>query len=173
MTSGILKSIKHRDKLFKDQLGKNNAQLCKEFLKYRNKVTRICHAARDLHNFNSFNSIVNNPKKVWCKLNAKFLNKKHCSSALPSEITVKKENFEVKTDIANEFNKYFVNKGHILAFELPESDVDILSSMIPRNENCITEWKRVIVKEVVNIIRKYIHTSTSCGCDGMPAVLIK
>ena len=50
ITSGILKSIDHRDKLLREQLGKNDAQLSSAYRKYRNKVTRIIEKA-DLKNF--------------------------------------------------------------------------------------------------------------------------
>ena len=173
MTTGILKSMERRDKLFREQLGKNDTQLSNTYEKYRNKVNRICNAAKDLELFDSFKDIVNDPKKVWCQLNKKFLNKKHCSSALPSEIVDCDNKIHDKNGIANKLNEHFVNKGHILASKLPNAEVPILHSMKPRNSEFITNWERVLDQEIVDTIRKYILIVKSSGCDGLPAVLIK
>ena len=135
MTTGILASMNHRDKLFKEQLGKNDQALSAEYRKYRNKVTRIIEKAKDMDMYRSFENIVNNPKKVWCKINTKFLHKKHCGSAIPSEIIAGKERINDKNKIANKLNEHFVNKGRILASKLPNSEISVLDSMKPRNEN--------------------------------------
>ena len=76
MTSGILKSMNTRDRLFREQLGKNDEDLSKAYRKYRNKLNRTIEKAEDMDLFNSFENIVDNPKKVWCKINTKFLHKK-------------------------------------------------------------------------------------------------
>ena len=173
MTSGILKSIDHRDKLFREQLGKNDPELSREYRQYRNKVTRVIENAKDLDMYKSFEFIVDNPKKVWCKINTKFLHKKHCGSAIPSEIRVSGERINDKNKIANKLNEHFVNKGRILASELPNSEISVLDSMKPRNENSITSWDYFLVQEVLDIIKKDICINKSSGCDNVPAVLIK
>ena len=76
MTKGILTSINKRDKLFREQLGKNDEELSKAYRKYRNKVNRFIERANDMDLLKSFENIVDNPKKVWCKINTKFLHKK-------------------------------------------------------------------------------------------------
>ena len=76
MTSGIFKSMNTRDRLFREQLGKNDEDLSKAYRKYRNKLNRTIEKAEDMDLFNSFENIVDNPKKVWCKINTKFLHKK-------------------------------------------------------------------------------------------------
>ena len=173
ITSGILKSIDHRDKLFREQLGKNDAQLSSDYRKYRNKVTRIIEKAKDMDFLKSFQSIVDNPKKVWCKINSKFLHKKHCGSALPSEIIVGQEHITDQSEIANKLNEHFVNKAHILASKLPNSDISVLDSMKPRNENSITSWDYFLVQEILDIIKNDICINKSSGFDNVHAVLIK
>ena len=173
MTSGILKSIDHRDKLFREQLGKNDANLSSEYRKYRNRVTRIIEKAKDMDMYKSFEFIVDNPKKVWCKINTKFLHKKHCGSAIPSEIIAGKERINDKNKIANKLNEHFVNKGRILASKLPNSEISVLDSMKPRNEHSITSWDYFLVKEVLDIIKNDLCISKSSGYDNVPALLIK
>ena len=114
MTMGILKSMEHRDRLFRDQLGKNDANLSRIYRKKRNHVTRIIEKAKDLDFFNSFENIIDNPKKVWEKINSKLLNKKRSGNALPSELRIGSETIRDKSAIANKLNEQFVNKGHIL-----------------------------------------------------------
>ena len=173
MTNGILKSIDTRDKLFKEQLNINDAELSKKYRIYRNKVTRIIKQAQDMDMYNSFSAIMDNPKKVWCKINTKFLHKKHCGNALPSELRTEQGYVSNKNIIANKLNEHFVNKGHILASKLPNSDISITQSMRPRSANEITEWENTNVNEILDIIKKFICTSKSPGVDNVPAVLIK
>ena len=173
MTTGILASINHRDKLFKEQLGKNDQALSAEYRKYRNKVTRIIEKAKDMDMYRSFENIVNNPKKVWCKINTKFLHKKHCGSALPSELFDGKERIIDKNKIANKLNGHFVNKGHILASKLPQAEISVLDSMRQRNENSISSWDYFLIQEVLDIIKNDICNNKSPGYDNVPAVLIK
>ena len=123
--------------------------------------------------FNSFEHIVDNPKKVWCKINTKFLHKKHCGSALPSEIVIGENHINDKNIIANKLNEHFANKGHILASRLPEANTSILHSMKPRNINCINAWKNASVQEVLDIIQHNILKNKSSGFDNVLPLLIK
>ena len=61
--NSILKSFETRDKLFIEQLGKNDAQLTQKYRTYRNKVNKIIVKAKDMDLFNSFSPIIDNPKK--------------------------------------------------------------------------------------------------------------
>ena len=173
MTNGILKSIETRDKLFIEQLGKNDAQLTQKYRTYRNKVNKIIVKAKDMDLFNSFSPIIDNPKKVWCKINTKFLHKKHCGNALPTELKIGQNIVSDKKVIANNLNKHFVNKGHILASKLPDSQVLITDSMKSRNTSFITKWENTNIQEILHIIKNCINTNKSSGCDNVPAVLIK
>ena len=111
------------------------------------------------------------PKKVWCKINTKFLLKKHCGNALHSEIISEQERINDKNKIANKLNEHFVNKGHILASKLPNSEMSVLDSMKPRYEKVITSWDYILVQEVLNIIKNDIYINKSSGYDNVPAVL--
>ena len=75
MTTGILQSMKHRDQLFREQLGKNDVDLIRTYRKKRNQVTRIIEKAKDLDML-YFQNMIDNPKKVWANINTKLLNKK-------------------------------------------------------------------------------------------------
>ena len=174
MTLGILKSMEHRDRLFREQLGKNDANLSRIYRRKRNQVTRIIEKAKDLDFFNSFQNIIDNPKKLWAKINSKLLNKKCTGNALPSEIQIGPETIKDKSVIANKLNEQFVNKGHILASELPVSETPVTDSMkSPKNGQTIKKWRHVVEKEILDIISKFILVHKSSGHDNIPAVLIK
>ena len=173
MTTGILTSMRHRDLLFKQQLGKNNEQLSKTYRKKRNAVSRLIEEAKDLHMWNTFKNVKDNPKKMWSKINTKVLNKKKKGNALPSEITLENKTIDDQTVIANKFNEYFINKGHILASKLPTPQSSILDSMKPKNENTITAWENTHIKEVLDIIRESISLGKSPGYDNISALLVK
>ena len=174
MTTGILQSMKHRDQLFREQLGKNDENLTRVFRQKRNKVTRIIEKAKDLDMLYSFEKIIDNPKKVWAKINSKILNKTKSGSALPSEIQIGANIIYDKNTIANELNKHFVNKGHTLASNLPASGTYVLDSMKPPTDGqCIVSWRPTQLEEILNIIRDAILKHKSEGNDNIPAVLIK
>ena len=174
MTWGILKSMEHRDLLFREQLGKNDENLTRIYRRKRNQVTRIIEKAKDLNFFSSFENIIDNPKKVWAKINSKLLNKKQTGNALPSEIHIGSEIFKGKTVIANKLNEQFVNKGHILASKLPKSEIPVTDSMKPpkKGQN-IMKWRPVVKQEILDIISNFILIHKSSGHDNIPAVLIK
>ena len=174
MTPGILQSMKHRDKLFRDQLGKSDVNLILTYRRKRNHINRLIEKAKDLELLYSFENIIDNPKKVCTKINTKLLNRKQAGGALPSELLINKSKIDDKKTIANELNKYFVNKGHILASNLPDSEISILESMKPpkRGQN-VRAWRPTHQEEVLKIICDAISLHKSAGYDDIPAVLIK
>ena len=105
MTNGVLKSIKHRDQLFRDQLGKSIENLSEAYRRYRDKVLKLVEKAQDMDMFNSFKFIIDNPKKVWSKINFKILNKNESKNALPSEITVGQDKISDKNVIVNNYSQ--------------------------------------------------------------------
>ena len=174
MTPGILKSMEERDRLFREQLGKNDENLSQIYRKKRNQVTRIIEKAKDLDFFSSFENIIDSPKKVWAKINTKLLNKKKSGSALPSEIQIGSETIKDKNVIANKLNEQFVNKGHILASKLPVSETPVTDSMKPpKNDQNIQKWRYILEQEILDIISNFILTHKSPGHDNIPAVLIR
>ena len=130
--------------------------------------------AKDMDLCKSFCPVIDNPKKFGVKLTPNFSIKKHCGNALPTKLKIGKKNIvSDKNVIANNLNKLFVNKGHILTSKLPNSQVLITDSMKSRNTSFITKWENTNIQEILDIIKNYINTNKSCGCDNVPAVLIK
>ena len=80
-------------------------------------MNRIIENAKDTDLFQSFENIVDNPKKVWCKINSKFLHKKHCGNALPSELEV--GNGSKTTDKKNIVNSQKIHTLSTKATSLP------------------------------------------------------
>ena len=110
---------------------------------------------------------------MWCKINTKFLHKKHCGNALPSQLRDGHDIINDQGIIANKLNEHFVSKGHILASRLPAPQMPIFQSMKPRNNNFINMWKKADVKEVLDVIQNALCSNKSPGYDNVPAVLIK
>ena len=173
MTAGIWKAMQHRDKLFKDQLGKNDETLSKMYRKKRNQVTHIIEKAKNLDLLNSFNNVIDNPKKTWALINEKILKKRRKGGALPSEIKIGDELVRDPTAVADKLNNHFTNKGHILASKLAKPQVSVLHSLGPRNEISITAWKLTNEHEILEIIKNNLSPQKSAGYDKIPAVLIK
>ena len=173
MTAGIWKSMQHRDKLFKNQLGKNDETLSKLYRHKRNQVTHIIEKAKNMDLLNSFNNVTDNPKKTWDLINEKILMKKKKGGALPSELKIGDKIVRDPVAVANELNDHFTKKGNILASKLAEPQMSVLHSLKPRNEISITAWKLTDEHEILDIIKKFLSAKKSTGSDNVPAVLIK
>ena len=173
MTVDIWKSMQHRNKLFKDQLGKNNETLSKIYRQKTNQVTHTIEKAKHLDLLNSFNNVIDNPKKTWDLINEKILMKKKKGGALPSELKIGDKVVRDPAAVANELNDHFANKGHILASKLAEPQVSVLHSLKPRNDISVTAWKLTDEHEILDIINKFLSARKSSGYDNVPAVLIK
>jgi len=122
ITSGIVISIRRRDKLF-NKLKKQpfNSGLKNKYRKYRNLLTKIINCAKDMY-FSKHN-IINSkgdPKKVWDLINEAMYNKTNNNNKIniSSILDSKNKILTDSIDIANEFNTFFTTVGENIAHQI-------------------------------------------------------
>ena len=116
------------------------------YCKLRNHVTKL--KKNKLHYETNINYIKNASKKLWGTLN--YILRKKANSA--SSFTESDGSFITKpTDIANDFNGFFIGKVSKLR-AMPATNADTthpsISDQIMKDKNCTFEFLEVSVKEV-------------------------
>ena len=117
ITKGLLKSINHKNKLYKEyvQCPSNNKK--QKFKTYRNKLYGLIRKAKRLYYFQKFEQVKNNMRQTW-KTKNNVIGQAQ-KQTLSDQF---KRNFGIiitdPTAISNEFNDFFVNVGPNLASKI-------------------------------------------------------
>ena len=151
ITGGIIKSIRHRHILFRQQLRKNDAELTKYYKKYRNKLNRTIENAKANYLKDVFDKIGTNPRKAWSELNKLFKRGKS-NSGLPPEILVEGSKVSDPISVAESLNKHFATKGHKLASELPQPSISVMETMGTESSQAMN-FKEIDKTEIENFIK--------------------
>ena len=119
MTSGLLKSIRHKHRLYKKQI-KNPTQHNKTtYADYKRQLDIALRLAEEKYFFDMFKDTKNSSIKLWkCLGNIINPNKKSRQNKI-SKMYVNGEYIEDDELISNHMNDYFCNIGINLANELP------------------------------------------------------
>ena len=175
MTNGILKSINHRNRLYKnlkqykpDSFMYTEKQL--QFNRYRNELKKTITHAKRSHYQDLFKQFKFDMKKTWAVL-SEILNRKNRNS-VPDNMTVNGAECSDKQAIAEHFNSFFASVGELNSKNITEhgdsSYRDYLSERIESN----FEFRLVDSHNIKQII-KGIKTSRSNGHDGISSELLK
>ena len=175
MTNGILKSINHRNRLYKnlkqykpDSFMYTEKQL--QFNRYRNELKKTITHAKRSHYQDLFKQFKFDMKKTWAVL-SEILNRKNRNS-VPDNMTVNGAECSDKQAIAEHFNSFLASVGELNSKNLTEhgdsSYRDYLSERIESN----FEFRLVDSHNIKQII-KGINTSRSNGHDGISSELLK
>ena len=112
LTRGIITSIKHKQKLYCTYFLTGNAFEKQFFKKYANKLTRVKKLSKKMYYTEYIHKHNTNPKKVWQIINS-LIPRKTVNSFVKN-INVDNKFIDHPSDIAEEFNKYFVEIGNSL-----------------------------------------------------------
>jgi hypothetical protein len=129
ITKGILVSMKTKDKLhkmYKQQTEPILKNTCLErYKKFRNVFYRLVSKAKSLHWHNAFQVHKNNLKKTWENINILIGKTPHrTQTAFPDLFHYKNFSYSNPHDIANGFNRFYVNIGSDLSnsMTVPQND---------------------------------------------------
>ena len=121
MTNGILKSTDTKDKLYKklvkmDMEDVQYTRLKAEFIHCKNTLRRSINAAKRLYYLRTFALYRNDIKQTWSVIKDTMQKKLH--SAPSNKFILNNATIADPDEIANEFNKYFINIGRALSDEI-------------------------------------------------------
>lgn len=176
ITSGLIKSIKYRDKLYKElrttEINSTAYYDQKRNLKtYNGILKKSIRDAKLLYYHSKFESYKNDIKKTWHTI-SEIISKRHRKHLDINEIVINGSAITNKTCIAEKFNDFFSNIGPRLLekHKLPNDSLfkSYLKNRIPHSFsfNTITE------SETAKIIRS-LPSKSSSGHDGISIRLLK
>ena len=174
LTSGILKSMKTRDNIYKkfllakDPLRKQN--LLRDFKIKRNLITSLIRSSKSQYYKTFFNEHCNNAKKTWegirdiIKVSTK-------NRSLPTKLRDGNDHITDRKDMAQKFNEFYVNIGNMIDGKIPQAKSkfsDFLKNSVPNS----IFLSPVDDMEISDMFSK-IDGSKSCGPNSIPSNLLK
>ena len=176
ITSGILKSIEFRDKLYKrlKMCSPENSEY--ELLKYNLKIyngylNRCIRTAKKEFYHNEFNKYKNDIRKTWDTLK-EIINKKTFKSDFPSCFVHEGVEITDTKNIADKFNEYFTEIGPKLAKSINTANKAPFNSYLTTHCPASFNFSYTKPDDIEKIIRN-LRPKSSAGCDNISTKLLK
>ncbi len=153
ITKGLQNACKKKNTLYREFIRLRTKEAEMKYKIYKNKLTHIIRTSKKNYYCRMLNDNKNNIKAIWGLLNSIIRNSSKQIDY--PEYFIDKDNVTYnKNDVADNFNKFFVNVGSNLAEKISdpgavEKNMDIL---IERNPNSMF-LKAVDEKEILDIVR--------------------
>ncbi len=172
MSSGLLKSSRACDKLYKQQLGtaKTDPKHTK-YIAYRNKLNNLKRSAKRQYYFSRLVAFKNESRKLWSVLNS-VIGKTRNKMELPDKIT-DINNIEISgsQNIADTFCEFYTNVGANLASKIPTANKGFEYYMKKHCNNSLF-LAPTDSDEILKII-KGLKNKSSSGYDNISNVILK
>ena len=176
ITQGIIRSIKFRDKLYKTLKSKKpNTEAHNKFkinLQTYNRILKQnIRLAKKSYYHSCFENFKKDIKNTWLTIK-QIINKHSDTKAFPKYFLIENTKITDPVQIANSFNRYFIEIGPSLAAKInapPNKSFEMYLNLPARN-NLI--FQSVETKTVEEIICK-LKPKSSCGIDRISNKLIK
>mgnify|MGYP000297251403 CR=1 FL=1 len=176
ITQGIVISINHRDRLYRElkktpvesaeyNLRKTNLQT------YNNILKNNIKEAKKLYYNLCFNRYKGDIKNTWKSIK-EVLNKSKNNASLPDFFKVDGKIVTDKQTIANDLNSYFAEVGSNLAAQVNPTENNEFQDYL-QNPCMQTFTFKPITADSVNKIIDSLKPKTSCGHDGISVKLVK
>ena len=173
MTYGILKSVNHKNKLYKN-LMKINKDLPlfdnkkQEFNVYKNTLRRLINQAKNIYFSTQFEKNRGDGKKTWQTID-NALHRKNPTST-PDAIVIDGALSTNTTEMAESFNNYFstVCKPN----EADEPNLLPHTTYLKNPSNTVFKFEQINNATVLQYINK-LKSSHSCGHDSISSYILK
>ena len=178
ITKGILKSLKTKDKIFKELKQVRNRNNNKyESLKvkydtYKQIYTKILRTAKNNFCTDKFQQCKKDIKATWKNINILLQNKKDVSNFPDYFNDNSNKPFTNPQDIAKEFNKFYVNIGLELAKSIQNTNMSATDLLPTHNISESFYFTPVTPIEILNITHN-MKPKTSSGYDQISSKLLK
>jgi len=162
LSSGMINSIHHKNKLYKKYLSQKNDISKLTYTNYRNKLDKLLKIAKNEYYINKFFEVKNDSKRTWQIVNS-LLNKSKRNNYPDSFHSEDGITYTTEKDIANGFNNFFTNIGSNLAGKIPNTDAHFNDYLGQNNLQSIF-WTPISTKEIELIVAKFKYKG-NCGID--------
>ena len=115
----ILKSVKTKHAMYKTHYLSNNPVKIREFKNYSNRLNHLKNISKKAYFCKKFDLSKNNLKATW-KITGNLIKRKTKGQITPLRIVRNNRTYTCYDDIADQFNKHFVNVGPSLASKIED-----------------------------------------------------
>ena len=170
ITDGILRSIKYRDKLFREVRCIPNgtdlhSSLSVNLSSYQTILKKTMRMAKCRYYADQFEKNKSNIRRTWSTIK-EILSKKRNKKAFPNYFKLSDQHISDPMAIANHFNKFFANIGHELSKNLHSNSERSVSSYM--KQTIISSFNfECVNSEIVEKIILELSSKNSCGSDGL------
>ena len=121
LTRGIVKSINSKHAMYKTHFLSNDPAKIAKYKKYSNKINQLKNISKKTYFCRHFEMCKSNLKATW-KLIGTLIKRKTKSQTTPQKIARNNKIYTSTEDIADQFNKHFINVGPNLASKIDKSN---------------------------------------------------
>ena len=176
ITSGLIKSITFRDKLYQKLKSTNenlplHDQLKHNLTTYNKILKKAIREAKRVYYHKCFDKYKNDMKKTWLAIK-EIINKSNKSCNVPDFLTINGQKVTNEQTIANEFNNFFVNIGPQLSAQITPLDSGSFKDYLGNPVAHTFNFNSVTTNEVKSIIDK-LHSKPSAGSDRLSSITLK
>ena len=176
ITNGILKSLKFRDKMYRERKSYDvNSPIYSSQLinlnTYNTLLRKTIRQAKQSYHFTQFNTCRADSKKTWKIINSILQSNKH-KKQFPKFFLI--DNVETSNceTIAARFNHFFANIGSSLSSQVRTQDVQPFSSFLDRPIPYTFSFKDISQDELMKIISDFKPKAT-VDSNGLSMKLLK
>ena len=176
ITQGLLKSIRYRDKLYKQLRLSNPNSLHYDTLKFNLKTYNLILrksiiSAKQIYYESRFNRIGNDIRRTWKTIN-EILTKNQTKNKFPKVFNDDGSMIADRENIANKFNVFFTNIGEKIAKGINYDGNKNYSHYL--NKEIHSSFTLMNIDEAaINKIIYNLPPKSSSGCDGISSKLLK
>ena len=176
ITSGLIKSIKFRDKLYQKMKNTSSESPLYDQLKinlktYNSILKKAIREAKMSYFHNRFNKFKNDMKNTWITIR-NIINSNKKLSEMPSSFSINGNTTSDKQTIANEFNSFFTDIGQKLAANIVPPNNKTFYDFLRNPCNTQFQFQPILVDDTLKIIDE-LKPKSSKGHDHMSSTLLK
>ena len=170
MTSGLLKSIRHKHRLYKKKIVSPTVHNKLSYTRFESILQSTLKEAEQKYFYNLFNDVKDSSVKLWkCLGNMINPNKKVKRNRI-SKLNVNGVDITDDQLISNQMNEYFCNIGKKLANDLPQSGD--FTKYLMNKVNATMFLSPVLRTEITKVI-DHLNSKKSPGPDNMSPKILK
>ena len=176
MTVGIMRSLKFRDKLYRElkslpYLSDEYANKKTNLLNYSKLVQKTIRRAKFSYHNDLFSKFKFDSKKTWQHIND-ILCRKKVSKEMPDFFLVNDSPIYDGKQIADKFNDFFVSVGPSFSAKIPEPSGLSYKDYLKKNITSRFNFDLLQTSDILKAIQK-LKTKTSYGYDGLSTKILK
>ena len=176
ITSGLVKSIKFRDKLYlklKSTPSESSlySQLKINLSTYNKILKKAIREAKQSYYYKQFNKYKNDMKNTWKTIKTIICNTNK-NTDMPNSFIIDGNKIDDKQTIADRFNSFFTNIGKDLATKITPPKNKLFQDFLKKPVKSVCNFHHTTEEDILKIINN-LKPKTSKGHDSMSSVLLK